>query len=147
MPTATAARASTGAMARSPPVLVPWPPGRCTEWVASKMTRWPACRIGGQPAHVDDEIVIAEGRAALGDEVILAAAGAELGRDVVHVVRREELALLDVDRASALRRGEEQIGLAAKEGGDLQDVDDLGGGLDLRDVVDVGQDRTAEASS
>ena len=27
----------------------------------------------------------------------------------------------------------------------MQDVDDLGGGFDLRDVVNVGEDRTAEA--
>ena len=99
----------------------------------------------GEPAHVDDEIVVAEGGAALGDEVILAAAGAEFGGDVVHVVRREELALLDVDGASAARRGQEEIGLAAKEGRDLEDVDDPRGGPDLRGVVNVGEDGTAKA--
>src|ERR1700682_1559077 len=38
IPTAAAARASTGARARSPPVEVPCDPGRWTEWVASKQT-------------------------------------------------------------------------------------------------------------
>ena len=37
-PTATAARASTGTNSRWPPDDVPWPPGSCTEWVASKTT-------------------------------------------------------------------------------------------------------------
>ena len=40
-PTATAARASTGTNSRSPPDDVPFPPGCCTEWVASKMTGAP----------------------------------------------------------------------------------------------------------
>src|SRR5947207_1236464 len=45
-PTATAARASTGTNARSPPDEVPRPPGCWTEWVASKMTGAPvAARI------------------------------------------------------------------------------------------------------
>ena len=42
-PTATAARASTGTNSRWPPDDVPWPPGCCTEWVASKITGAPVC--------------------------------------------------------------------------------------------------------
>src|SRR5690606_2286472 len=38
MPTATAARASTGTNSRWPPLLPSAPPGNCTEWVASKTT-------------------------------------------------------------------------------------------------------------
>ena len=38
-PAATAARASTGARMPSPEVVVPAPPGLCTEWVASNTTR------------------------------------------------------------------------------------------------------------
>ena len=46
-PTATAARASTGANSRWPPDRVPSPPGCCTEWVASKTTGHPvAARMG-----------------------------------------------------------------------------------------------------
>jgi hypothetical protein len=37
-PTATAARDSTGTCSRWPPDEVPWPPGSCTEWVASNTT-------------------------------------------------------------------------------------------------------------
>ena len=44
-PTATAARASTGTNSRWPPDEVPWPPGSCTEWVASKTTGAPVSRM------------------------------------------------------------------------------------------------------
>ena len=45
MPTAIAARASTGTNSRWPPLLVPWPPGSCTLWVASKTTGAPVSRM------------------------------------------------------------------------------------------------------
>ena len=44
-PTATAARASTGTIRRSPPEDVPCPPGCCTEWVASKITGAPVAVV------------------------------------------------------------------------------------------------------
>ena len=44
-PTATAARASTGTISRWPPELVPWPPGSCTECVASNTTGAPVSRM------------------------------------------------------------------------------------------------------
>ena len=62
---------------------------------------------------------------------------------VPHVERREELALLDVDRAPGPRGGHDQVGLPGEERRNLQDVDDLGGRRRLRRLVDVGQDRHA----
>ncbi len=44
-PAATAARASTGTNSRWPPEALPWPPGNCTEWVASNTTGQPVARI------------------------------------------------------------------------------------------------------
>ncbi len=38
IPAATAARASTGTNSRCPPLVVPCPPGNCTECVASNTT-------------------------------------------------------------------------------------------------------------
>ncbi len=58
---------------------------------------------------------------------------------MLHVPGREKLPLLDIDRAAGARRGDEQIGLAAEKGGDLQDVDSLRGHRALRAFVDVGQ--------
>ena len=52
---------------------------------------------------------------------------------------REELALLDVDRGTGLAGGVEEVGLAAEEGGDLQDVDGLGGRTAMVGQMDVGQ--------
>ena len=68
-------------------------------------------------AHVDDEVVVAEAGAALGDEHARVAGVDDLRDRVLHVVGREELALLDVDDAAGLRRGDEQIGLPQRNAG------------------------------
>src|SRR6266545_1544471 len=53
-PTATAARASTGTNSRWPPDEVPFPPGCCTEWVASKITGAPVvCAMIGSARQSD----------------------------------------------------------------------------------------------
>src|SRR6185436_7909537 len=96
-PTATAARASTGTNSRWPPDEVPFPPGCCTECVASKMTRAPVvCAMIGS-AHIGYQRVIAERGAALGDKHVRIAAAGDLGDDIRHFPGRKKLALLDVD--------------------------------------------------
>ncbi len=60
---------------------------------------------------------------------------------VLHVPGRDELSLLDVDHALAHGGGDDQVGLAAEEGGDLQDVGDLGDRGDVSGFVHVGEDR------
>ena len=42
---------------------------------------------------------------------------------MAHIPGRDELALLDVDGAAGFAGGDQQVGLAAEEGGDLQDID------------------------
>jgi hypothetical protein len=59
-------------------------------------------------------------------------------------VRRHELRLLDVHRLARSRDRMDEIGLAGEEGRRLEHVDHLGDRRDLRNVVDVGQDRHAE---
>src|SRR5271157_5275770 len=81
----------------------------------------------GERAEVDDEVVVAEARAALGEEDALVAGGADLFDRVRHVPGRDELAFLDVDGAAGAAGGDEQVSLAAEEGRDLQDVDGFGG--------------------
>ena len=49
MPLATAARANTGTNSRWPPLLSPWPPGCCTECVASNTTGQLVSRIIARP--------------------------------------------------------------------------------------------------
>jgi hypothetical protein len=59
----------------------------------------------------------------------------------------DELALLDVDGAvvglGGLGGGDEEIGLATEEGGDLHDVDGFGGDAAVFGGVDVGEDGEA----
>ena len=53
-------------------------------------------------AHVDDQVVVAEAEAALGDEHLRVARFDDLRNRVLHVGRREELPLLDVDHPAGL---------------------------------------------
>ena len=58
--------------------------------------------------------------------------------------RGEELAFFDVHGAAGLGGGFEQVGLAAEERGDLQQIDVFGGDVRLLGGVDVGGDGDAE---
>ena len=100
-----------------------------------------------QRPHVGDEGVVAEGDAALAEQETAVAGRGDLGRDVGHVPRSEELALLDVDRGTGLACGQEEVGLARQEGGDLEHVDRLGGRGAVGGGVDVGQHRAADAGA
>ena len=95
-------------------------------------------------AHVDDEVVIAEARAALGHDDARVAGVDDLRDGVAHVVGREKLALLDVDDAAGFRGRDDEVGLPGEKRRNLQHVGDLGGGARLRRLVDVGEDRHVE---
>ena len=97
----------------------------------------------GERAEIDDQIVVAEAGAALGEEDALVAGGADLFDGVAHVPGGDELAFLDVDGAAGFAGGDEQIGLAAEEGGNLEDVDGFGGDFAVGGLVDVGEDGKA----
>ena len=84
-----------------------------------------------QAAHIDNEVVVAERGSTLGeDDLVIAGAGNFL-RCMAHILRRYELPLLDVYGASGASRLNQQICLAAKKGGDLDDVHNLGHGFHL----------------
>ncbi len=95
-------------------------------------------------AHVDDEVVVAERGSALSEDNVGIAGGGDFFGNVAHIPWGEELGLLDIDDASGFRGGEEKIGLAREEGGDLENVRDFGGGSGLGGFVDVGEDREVE---
>ena len=128
---------------RLPPDALPAAPGSWTLCVASKTTGQPESRMILQAAHVHHQVVVAERRAALGQHDLRVAGGRHLFGGVVDIVRGDELPLLDVDDSAGAPGGEQQVGLAAEKGGDLQDVGDLGGRLGLRRLVNIGQDREA----
>ncbi len=65
----------------------------------------------------------------------------DLGRDVRHVPWREELTLLHVDRLAGLAGCEQQIGLAAEEGWDLQHIDRPRGDGALIGCMHIGERR------
>jgi hypothetical protein len=58
-----------------------------------------------------------------------------------HPFGMHPLAFLDVHRLARLSRGDEEISLAAKEGGDLKDVDDVGRRRALIGQMHVGEER------
>jgi hypothetical protein len=97
----------------------------------------------GQAAHIDDEVVVAERRAALGQKDSIVPGGCDFVGGVTDVGGRNELALFDVHDTACAAGGDEQIGLPAKERGDLNDVGDGGDGLGLGRLVDVGEDEIA----
>ena len=98
----------------------------------------------GDGAHVRHEVVVAEGRAALGDEQLFAAHQFGLLHHAAHLLRREELAFLQVHNFFGGHRRLDQIRLPAEEGGDLQDVHHLTGGERLHLVVNVRDDREVQ---
>ena len=104
----------------------------------------------GEAAHVGDEIVVAERGAALADhDRLFVDAGAwaalrALSTTFSMSCGAMNCAFLMLTGLPRRRDRMDEIGLAGEEGRRLQHVDDLGDRLDLRNVVDVGQDRHAE---
>ena len=71
-------------------------------------------------------------------------AARNLGDDIGHVPGGEELPFLDVDRPAGRGGRDQQVGLPAQEGRDLQHVHDLGDLRALPGFVHVGEDRDRE---
>ena len=102
----------------------------CRLWVTSKIDGHAQCAHHREAPHVDHEVVVAEGRAALGRQSA-DCRHRDLPHRVAHVARREELALLDVHHPAGARRRDKQVGLPAEERRDLQDVHHAGHRLRL----------------
>ena len=98
-PAATAARASTGTNSRWPPRRRALPARQLHRMRGVEHDRAAGGAHDRERAHVGHEVVIAERRAALAhQDVVGAARRLRLGDDLPHVLGRQELALLDVDR-------------------------------------------------
>ena len=142
-PTAAAARASTGRELALPARGAAQPAGLLHRMGGVENDRKARRRQLRQRAHVGDQRVVAERRAALRQQDLIIAGVGDLRDHVRHVPGREELALLDVDRLAGPGGGHQQVRLAAEEGRDLQHVADLGHRGALVGQVDVGQHRAA----
>ena len=130
-PTATAARASVSMNCGCPPEAVPAAARKLHAVGGVEHHRPAGLAHNLQPAHVHHQVVVAEGGAALGEQHPGIAGGDHLFHGVPDIVRRHELALLDVDDAAGAPGGHQQVRLAAQEGGDLQDIGHFGGRLRL----------------
>src|SRR6202167_2982915 len=95
----------------------------------------------GKRAHIDYEILVTEGAAAFGENYFFVFGARDLFHGVADFPGGEELAFFHVYDAARAAGGDEQIRLAAEKRWDLKDVANFGGGPDLRDVVDVGENR------
>ena len=98
-----------------------------------------------QAAHVHHQIVVAERDAALGQQDLVVAGGRHLVAACRMSCGRDELALLDVHDAARAAGCDQQVGLAAEERGDLQNIHDFGRGIGLRGLVNVGEHGNAAA--
>ena len=125
----------------------PWPPGCCTEWVASKTTGAAGRRaMMRQAAHVGDERVVAEAGAALGQTRTFGLPDAATLRATFFMSQgARNWPFLTLTARPVSAAATQQVGLAAEEGRDLQHVDDLGDRRALLGLVHVGEHRQAEA--
>ncbi len=98
----------------------------------------------GDGAHVADEIVVAKGSSSVGEDDFFLAAGKELVDDVFHLEGREKLPFFHIDGGRALPSCNNEVGLAAEKGGDLDDVADGAGDGGFFGGVDVGEDGEVE---
>ena len=90
-----------------PPLDFPSPPGNCTECVTSKTTGIAEFAHDRKRAHIHDEILIAEGSAALGEDDFLVAGAGDFFGSVAHFPGREKLAFFDVHDAAGAAGGEQ----------------------------------------
>jgi len=95
----------------------------------------------GQRAEICDEIIITKGSAAFGEQELFCAKFLQLLRDIFHVPRGKKLTFLYVNGAACLRCRAQQIGLPAKEDGDLQQIDEFARDFGLGWLMHVRCDR------
>ena len=125
-PAATAARASGSAKRRQPAAL-----GAAAgelERVGDVVDHRDAVLVEhGEAAHVDHQVVVAEGDAALGDgDPVVAGRRAPSRRRWRMSSGAMNCPFLMLTARPVARRGHHEVGLAAEEGGDLEHVADLG---------------------
>ena len=103
--------------------------------------RFPHNREG---AHIGNQVVVAEAHASLANHNGLVPRGPRLIHHVRHVPRRQELALFDIHGPPHGTGTLDEVGLAAKKGGGLEDVDNAGNLFHGRIFVNVRQHGNGE---
>src|SRR6266540_3062298 len=92
-------------------------------------------------AHVHDEVVIPEGSPAFAQKQLIVYRRAAFLDHALDIVGGEKLSLLDVDRLSRPRGRGQKVGLPGEERRNLQNVEEPRGGLGLRGLMNVGEER------
>ena len=96
--------------------------------------------------HVDNKVVVAKAGATFAEDQLIIARFFAFAQDVFHLLRCEELGLLDVDHGAGLGHSHDQVSLTRQERRQLDDVADFGDHGCLRRLVDVGDQRHTESS-
>src|SRR5712691_1756301 len=94
-------------------------------------------------SHIHHEVIVTKTYSALGEHQFLAADCARFLHDVASVMRRKKLPLLNVNRTAGTRSFQNQISLAGKKRRNLKYVGNFGNRSDLRDIVNVSEDGSA----
>ena len=107
--------------------------------------RAPACLLhAGDAAEVDHKVAVAECCATFGNHHVVVAGSAHFFGGEAHGFGSHELSFLDVHGFAGVSGGNQQVGLAAQEGGNLEYVGEFRGHCGLSGLVDVGYHRHSE---
>lgn len=90
-------------------------------------------------AHVYHQIVIAEAGSAFGQEDAHVTGSGNLLDRMFHIPGRKELAFFYIDGAPGASGSNQQVGLTAEEGWNLEHISAFSGDFALRGFVDIGQ--------
>jgi hypothetical protein len=102
---------------------------------------WRGKSTDRQPSKIDNQGVVSKACAALGNQHTLVALRSALLNRVFHIVRRQELTLLDINRPAGPCRFDDEVGLPGQKRGYLKDIRDLSRGLHLPGFVNIGKHR------
>ena len=98
----------------------------------------------GQRAHIGHQIMVAKRSPPFRQKNTPVAGRGDFLGDIFHVVRGEELALLDIHGPPAVAGRQEQIGLTTEKGRNLENINHLGRSRDLLGCMHIGQERHAQ---
>jgi len=95
-------------------------------------------------AHIENQVVVSEGRAAFGDQNIFIAGRLNLPDDVGHVPGRKKLSFLHVHDLRLFRDLHDKIRLPAQKRGHLHHIQDAGRFVNFFKPMHIGKDRRAD---
>ena len=115
--------------------------GSCTEWVASKHIVSPASRIWASPRMSTTRLLYPKDAPRSVTRTLGLPASHGLSRACTMSPGATNWPFLRFTPRPVRATADDQVGLPAEEGRDLKDVHHLGDRSDLRDLVDVGEQR------